>query len=140
MLYWGDKPDYERQDVKVEIKPLLRVHEYDSLSILKLTHYLNSIIDGLSKKDREYVLDKDIQIQFTTHEESEGFGYPETYIELQPYYMRKETDEEYNNRISEEEESYRKNEEIKKLKEQEHEQYLTDLAEYNRIRDKYHLS
>lgn len=54
--------------------------------------------------------------------------------------MRKETDEEYNNRISEEEESYRKNEEIRKLKEKEHEQYLTDLAEYNRIRDKYHLN
>lgn len=139
MLYCDDKPDYERQDVKVEIKPLLRVEEYDSRSILKLTYYLNSIIDGLSKKDKEYVLDKDIQIQFSTHEESEGFGYPETYIELQPYYIRKETDEEYNKRIAEEEEEYKKNEEIKKLKEKEYNQYLTDLAEYNRIRDKYHL-
>ena len=126
MLYWDEKPDYERQDVKVEIKPLLRVEEYDSRSIFKLTHYLNSIIDGLSKKDREYVLDKDIQIQFSAHEESEGFGYPETYIELQPYYTRKETDEEYNKRIAEEEEAYKKNEEIKKLKEKEHEQYVKE--------------
>ena len=36
MLYWDEKPDYERQDVKVEIKPLLSVEEYDSRSILKL--------------------------------------------------------------------------------------------------------
>lgn len=140
MLHWDEKPDYERQDVKVEIKPLLRVEEYDSRSILKMTYYLNSIIDGLSKKDREYVLDKDIQIEFTAHEESYGFGYPETYIELQPYYMRKETDEEYNKRIAEEEEAYRENEEVKRLKAEEREQYLADLAEYNRIRDKYHLN
>lgn len=139
MLYCDDKPDYERQDVKVEIKPLLKVEEYDSRSILKLTYYLNSIIDGLSKKDREYVLDKDIQIQFTTHEESEGFGYPETYIELQPYYMRKETDEEYNKRIQEEEKEYAILQERKRLAEEKNVQYLKDMKEYERIKDKYHL-
>jgi len=127
-----EKPDYNRQTVKEEIKPLLKICEYDSISLNKLNDYVSSLMKNFK--------DKDIQLEFIAYEESEGFGYGDTYIEIQPYFNREENDKEYDKRIKEEEEEHNNYLEQKRLNEEKNKEYLTDLAEYNRIRDKYHLS
>lgn len=131
MLYCGEKPDYNRKEVKVDIKPILRVREYDTMSILDLTNYLSSVIVGLNNKE--------INLEFVSTEECQGFDYPKTYIEIYPYYERLETDEEYNKRITEEEEEYKKYQEAERLKAEEYEQYQKDIEEYRRIKKKYKI-
>jgi len=124
-----EKPDYNRQTVKEEIKPLLKIQEYNSISLQKLNDYISSLTKNFK--------DKDIQLEFITYEESEGYEYPDTYIEIQPYFNRKENDKEYNKRIKEEEEEHNNYLEQKRLFEEKNKEYLKDLEEYNRIKEKY---
>ena len=124
-----EKPDYNRQTVKEEINPLFKIREYDSISLQKLNDYISSLTKNFT--------DKDIQLEFIAYEECEGFGYPDTYIEIHPYFNRKENDKEYNKRITEEEEEYNNYLEQKKLYEEKNKEYLKDLEEYNRIKEKY---
>ena len=138
-MFYGEKPDYNRKKVKVDIKPVLKVANYDSMPIFKFSNYITSVIESLMDKDKEYTSKEKIQIEFEISEESEGYDYPTSYILFQPYYERKETDDEYNERIKEEEESYNKYLESERLKKEEYAQYEKDLAEYERIKEKYRL-
>jgi hypothetical protein len=58
---------------------------------------------------------------------------------LIPFYEREETDTEYNKRIAEEEKEYNEYLQIKKLEREQNAEYLKDLEEYRRIKNKYHF-
>ena len=131
-MYWeGEKPDYEKKDIKVDIYPEFKVEDHDQQKIVTLSEYLNKI-----KRENK---NKEIKLDFYTEEEAEGFGYPTTYITISPYYMRKETDEEYSSRIEYEETMYAKYQETERLKREQNEEYQKDMAEYKRIKEKYNF-
>ena len=131
-MYWeGEKPDYEKKDIKVDIYPEFKIENNDNQKIVTLSDYLNKL--KIENKN------KAIKLNFYTEEEAEGFGYPTTYIIISPYYMRKETDEEYSSRIEYEETMYAKYQEVQRLKREQNEEYQKDMAEYKRIKEKYNF-
>lgn len=135
MIFYGEKPNYKRKKVRIELEQTIKIPNYDSVTLRKLAEYIKEVVDNLPTE----ALDEKIQVEFTSYEESQGFDYGHTYIEIQPYYMRDENDKEYDERIAEEEAEYKKYEETERLKKEEHEQYEKDMLEYKRIKEKYYL-
>lgn len=129
---YSEKPDYNRHIVKQYLdKEKYVCQEYTNIKLNDLYHWI-VLLGTVGAK-----FDKEIYIEATTYEESEGFNYPDTFIELLPYFEREENDKEYSDRIKEEEEEYNKYLQEKKLNEEKNEEYLKDLEEYKRIKEKY---
>lgn len=125
--------DYDRQTVRIEIsKHILEISEYSSLTIDTFVKWLNKLKEYDNVKIDPYFTEKDF--------DDGGCGcYTHKVLQLIPYITREETDEEYRKRIAKEEKRYLEQQEKIKLREQNYVQYLKDLDEFNRIKEKYHL-
>lgn len=125
--------DYDRQTVRIEIsKHILEISEYSDLTLDTFTKWINKLKEYGNIKIDSVIIDKDV--------DDGGCGcYTHKVLQLIPYITRKENDEEYRKRIVKEEKRYLEQQEKVKLIEQNYLQYLKDLDEFNRIKEKYHL-
>lgn len=136
MSYFGSKPDYNRKTIKERLYKLkFRLgEEYDELDfsdIIKWCDKVSRKIPGLTNN-----LKLDITIEY---ESTGGCEASRDIIFLVPFYEREENDEEYNKRIAKEEKEYNEYLEIKKKEREQNAEYLKDLEEYRRIKNKYHF-
>lgn len=134
-LYWCNKPDYERKDKKEYLFHLrYKFQEYDEFSLEDIADWYLKVV----KKTADY--NYKILIDVTSETESNGSCDGGTeYIVFTPFYIRKETNTEYNIRIKKEEDEYNEKQRIMKLEKEQNEEYLKDRAEYERIKNKYHF-
>ena len=130
MGYYGIKPNYERKTIKKYLHNLeFRLGEqYDEIDFTDIFHWCSKVYNKAKDLDKQIILDVDIKF------ESNGSCESTEIICLVPFYECEETDEEYNERIAEEEKEY--NEYLEAVKNSE---YLKDLKEYERIKNKYGL-
>jgi len=125
------KVNYNREIVKdCFYKEKLKLKEYDDIDSADLYDWLNRLF----KKHGDQV-----KIEVSVWEESAGCGVGPSYVHLIPFLTRLEDDKEYNKRIKEEEEELKERQERERLIQEEREQYKKDLAEYERIKNKYHF-
>jgi len=98
-----------------------KVDEYDEISKNQILKWLNKLPDNVT-------------IEIDVEEEDSGgcCGY-KNIVHFQPFIRREETDKEYTDRLKKEEKA--RQEEQKRMEFQ----YQLDMAEYNRIRNKYNL-
>lgn len=125
--------DYDRQTIRIEIsKHILEISEYSNLTLDTFAKWINKLKEYDNIKIDSFIIDKDY--------DDGGCGcYTYKVLQLIPYITREETDEEYRKRIAKEEKRYLEQQEKIKLREQNYVQYLKDLDEFNRIKEKYHL-
>ena len=136
MSYFGQKPDYNRKKIKEFLYKLkLRLgEEYDEIGF----NYINDWCSIVSVKTRD--IGQKIMIDIQCNYESNGTCEPsKDVIVLVPFYEREENDKEYNERIEKEEKEYNEYLEIKKKEREQNAEYLKDLEEYKRIKQKYHF-
>jgi len=131
---YSEKPDYNRGTVEEMLYKLkFRLGaEYDEINFNDIVNWCNNVIN--KTKDIKEKIKIDI---FREYEDNGGCDSYRDIITLTPFYERKETDTEYNERIAKEEEEYNKYLQEKKLNEEKNEEYLKDLEEYKRIKEKY---
>lgn len=125
-----NKVNYNRQTINdFYYKDQLKVEEYTDIDGIKLSDWLNKIFKKYGDK---------IKISMSVWDESSGCGMGPSVIHLTPFIEREENDKEYNKRIKEEEEEFKKYQERERLIKEASEQYKKDLEEYERIKNKYH--
>lgn len=130
-LYEDQKPNYKREKVNEYLKNRLVFSEYDDLELEKIEEWLKKV-----KKEggeNKIIIDVDVM------ETSKGFCQGPDEVRLIPYFVRKENDSEYKERIEDEERQYQENQERERLKREEYDQYKLDMAEMERIKKKYHI-
>lgn len=134
---YSEKPNYDR---KIVIEMLYKLEfklgeEYDDINFSDIFKWCNNVIN--KTKNIKEKIKIDIRCE---NEDTGGCGdYYKDVIILTPFYERKETDTEYNERIAKEEKEYNEYLQVKKLKIEQHSEYLKDLEEYLRIKNKYHF-
>ena len=133
---YSEKPNYDR---KIVIEMLYKLEfklgeEYDDINFSDIFKWCNKVIN--KTKDIKEKIKIDIRCE---NENTGGCDYYKDVIILTPFYERKETDTEYNERIAKEEKEYNEYLQVKKLKIEQHSEYLKDLEEYLRIKNKYHF-
>lgn len=130
-LFYDEKPDYKRQKVDEYLKNKLVFSEYDDFPIEKIEEWLKKVKKEGGKN--KIIIDVDVM------ETSEGFCQGPDEVRLKPYFVREENDEEYKERIEDEERQYKENLERERLKREEYEEYERDMEEMERIKKKYHI-
>lgn len=126
-----NKVNYNREVVKDSFyKEKLKLKEYDDIDSADLYNWLNRLFKKYGNQ---------VKIEVSVWEESAGCGTGPSYVHLIPFITRLEDDKEYNKRIKEEEEELKEMQERERLIQEEREQYRKDLAEYERIKNKYHF-
>lgn len=130
MGYYGIKPNYERKTIKKYLHNLeFRLGEhYDEIDFTDISHWCSKVYNKAKDLNKQIIVNVDIKF------ESNGSCESTEIICLVPFYKCEETDKEYNERIAEEEKEY--NEYLEAVKNSE---YLKDLKEYERIKNKYGL-
>ena len=130
------KPDYKKKTIKERLYKLKFKlgEEYDEIDFSDITAWCSKVICKSKELNQKLSVDVDIDYKY-----SGGCDDSKRIICLIPFYNREETDEEYTKRIAIEEKAYNEYLEIRKLEEQQTEEYLKDLVEYERIKKKYNL-
>ena len=132
-LFYDEKPNYKREIVKEYLhKNKMVFGEYDDISLKEFVHFVSEL-QKIEKKGKRIIIDVDVM------ETSEGFCQGSDEVRLVPYFEREENDKEYKERIEDEERQYRENLERERLKKEEYEEYVKDMAEVERIKQKYHI-
>ena len=135
MSYFGSKPNYERKQIKEKLYKLkFMFQDYDEIDFEDIVSWCNKIYEKTKSLGKKIIIDID---NITEDDGSCGPGID--YIAFVPFYLREETDKEYNKRISEEEKEYNEYLQVKKLEREQNAEYLKDLEEYRRIKNKYHF-
>ena len=133
---YAEKPNYNRRIVKEMLYKLkFRLgEEYDEINFSDIANWCNNVIN--KTKDIKEKIKIDILCDY---EDNGGCDARRDIITLTPFYEKKESDTEYNNRIAKEEKEYNEYLEIKKKEREQNAEYLKDLEEYRRIKNKYHF-
>ncbi len=133
---YSEKPNYNRRKIKENLYKLkFRLgEEYDEIDFTEINNWCSKVI--AKSKDLNKKLKIDI---YCEDEDTGGCDYRKDVIMLTPFYEREETDTEYNERITKEEKEYNEYLQIKKLEREQNAEYLKDLEEYRRIKNKYHF-
>lgn len=134
-LWMGEKPNYDKKKISEYLSKLrFKFKEFDDLDFADVNEWCSNIIKKTKDINTKILIDINI-----TEDSSGGCGCGPQIITMTPYYERLETDKEYKDRIKEEEKQYQENLEKERLRKENQEQYLKDIEEYNRIKNKYHL-
>ena len=123
---YSEKPNYDRKIViEMLYKLEFKLEEgYDDINFSDIVKWCNNVIN--KTKNIKEKIKIDIRCE---NEDTGGCGdYYKDVIILTPFYERKETDTEYNEYLQ-----------VKKLKIEQHSEYLKKLEEYLRIKNKYHF-
>ena len=133
---YSEKPDYNKRIVKEMLYRLKFKlgEEYDEINFSDIANWCNNVIN--KTKDIKEKIKIDILCEY---EDNGGCDSRRDIITLTPFYERKENDTEYNNRIAKEEKEYNEYLQVKKLEREQNAEYLKDLEEYRRIKNKYHF-
>lgn len=135
MSYFGSKPDYNRRTIKERLYKLkFKFQDYEDFDFDDIVEWCNKVSKKTKDLDQKILIDID-----NITEDDGGCGSGIDYIAFVPFYERKENDEEYNKRIAKEEKEYNEYLEIKKKEREQNAEYLRDLEEYRRIKNKYHF-
>jgi len=129
---YSEEPNYKREIIKQHLNNnVFEIVFGKDIKLSKLNEWISTLISVSKSFNKETFIDVDF------YHESEGFSDGDEVCVLTPYFEREENDEEYNRRIKEEEKMYNKYLQTKKLEEEKYEEYLKDLEEYKRIKEKY---
>ena len=122
---YSEKPNYDRKIViEMLYKLEFKLEEgYDDINFSDIVKWCNNVIN--KTKNIKEKIKIDIRCE---NENTGGCDYYKDVIILTPFYERKETDTEYNEYLQ-----------VKKLKIEQHSEYLKKLEEYLRIKNKYHF-
>jgi len=133
---YGEKPNYNRKKIKENLYKLkFRLgEEYDEIDFAEIINWCSKVIAKSKDLNKKLIIDICCEDEGTG-----GCDYRKDVIMLIPFYEREETDTEYNKRIAEEEKEYNEYLQIKKLEREQNAEYLKDLEEYRRIKNKYHF-
>jgi len=131
MRYFAEKPDYSRKTIKENLYKLkFRLgEEYDEIDFSNITGWCSKVICKSKELNKKLSIDVDVD-----YESSGSCDESRRIICLIPFYEREENDKEYYERIAKEEKEYNEYLEAKANAE-----YLKDLEEYERIKNKYNL-
>ena len=133
---YAEKPNYNRKIVKEMLYKLKFKlgEEYDEINFNDIANWCHNVIN--KTKDIKQKIKINI---YTEDEDTGGCDYHKDVIMLIPFYEREENNKEYNERIAKEEKEYNEYLQVKKLEREQNAEYLKDLEEYRRIKNKYHF-
>ena len=135
-MMYSEKPNYNRRKIKENLYKLkFRLgQEYDEIDFAEIINWCSKVIAKSKDLNKKIIIDI-----YCEDEDTGGCDYRKDVIMLTPFYEREETDTEYNERIAKEEKEYNEYLQVKKLEREQNAEYLKDLEEYRRIKNKYHF-
>ena len=133
---YAEKPNYNRRKLKERLYKLkFRLgEEYDEIDFTEINNWCSKVISKSKDLSKKLIIDICCE-----YEDTGGCDSQKDIITLIPFYVREENDKEYNDRIAKEEKEYNDYLQIKKLEREQNAEYLKDLEEYRRIKNKYHF-